>query len=228
MPVTSKLYDPDDYRRPAFAEMRRYFESWWYILAQEKVKFSYSHRNRAWEYATVITSVPFADRRVLDLGTSGSLAPIYLARRLGCEVVTFDMAWEAERRSLYGATGVADRVRVDVGNLLDELPYPDSSFDVVTCWSVIEHLRDYCVPISEMKRVCRAGGHIGVTTDFAPQRPHGVKSGSTFDRERLDALIEAIGLPFVGESDYENVDLALPHNLAVDQQYTFASIVLQN
>jgi SAM-dependent methyltransferase len=208
--------------------MRRYFDSWWYIFAHEDVKFSYSSRNRAWEYAQLITSVPFAGARVLDLGTSGSFAPIYLVRMLGCAVVTFDQLWEEERRLLYEAAGVGDEIRVDVGNMLEPLPYEDDSFDIVTCWSVIEHLRDYSLAVSEMKRVCRAGGYICLTTDFGVGTTTSPKSGVTFDRAGLDKLVAEFGLGFVGTADYDNVALDNPDNLAIKGEYTFASIVLQN
>jgi 2-polyprenyl-3-methyl-5-hydroxy-6-metoxy-1,4-benzoquinol methylase len=226
--LTSKLYDPRDYQKPAFAEMRRYFDSWWYVLALEKVKFSYSSRNRAWEYAQLITSVPFEEKQVLDLGTSGSLAPIYLVRMLGCSVVTFDLHWEEERRRLYEATGVADQIAVDVGNMHDPLPYEDDSFDIVTCWSVIEHLHDYSRAVSEMKRVCRDGGHILLTTDFGVNSATSPKSGVTFDRAGLEKLLAEFSLGFVGSADYDNVALDDPNNLAVKGEYTFASIALQN
>lgn len=39
-----------------------------------------------------------------------------------------------------------------------ELPYPDASFDLVFCFSVIEHLREYGKALSEMRRVLRPAG----------------------------------------------------------------------
>ena len=53
----------------------------------------------------------------------------------------------------------------DVANLnTDPLPYPDSSFDLVTCTEVIEHLEDYRAALREMARVLRPGGVLVVTT----------------------------------------------------------------
>ena len=53
----------------------------------------------------------------------------------------------------------------DVANLNSEpLPYPDSSFDLVTCTEVIEHLEDYRAALREMARVLRPGGVLVVTT----------------------------------------------------------------
>ena len=53
----------------------------------------------------------------------------------------------------------------DVANLNDDpLPYPDSSFDLVTCTEVIEHLEHYRSALREMARVLRPGGVLIVTT----------------------------------------------------------------
>lgn len=53
----------------------------------------------------------------------------------------------------------------DVANLnTDPLPYPDASFDLVTCTEVIEHLEDYRAALREMARVLRPGGVLVVTT----------------------------------------------------------------
>ncbi|MGO8995339.1 MAG: class I SAM-dependent methyltransferase [Polyangiaceae bacterium] len=40
-----------------------------------------------------------------------------------------------------------------------ELPFPDGRFDLVVCFSVFEHLRDYARGLSEVTRVLKPGGH---------------------------------------------------------------------
>jgi SAM-dependent methyltransferase len=56
-------------------------------------------------------------------------------------------------------------VTVDVANLNTEpLPYPDASFDLVTCTEVIEHLEHYRAALREMARVLRPGGVLIITT----------------------------------------------------------------
>lgn len=45
-----------------------------------------------------------------------------------------------------------------------DLPFPDASFDVVTCFDVIEHVEDHGRAVDEMVRVCRPGGTVFVTT----------------------------------------------------------------
>ena len=56
-------------------------------------------------------------------------------------------------------------VSVDVANLnTDALPYPDASFDLITCTEVIEHLEHYRAALREMARMLRPGGVLIVTT----------------------------------------------------------------
>ncbi len=56
-------------------------------------------------------------------------------------------------------------VRVDVANVNTEpLPYPDASFDLVTCTEVIEHLEHFRFALREIHRVLRPGGVCIVST----------------------------------------------------------------
>lgn len=41
-----------------------------------------------------------------------------------------------------------------------ELPYADAHFNMVTCFSVIEHLREYALALTEMRRVLKPGGFL--------------------------------------------------------------------
>lgn len=51
---------------------------------------------------------------------------------------------------------LVEGITVDVVNLNAEpLPYPDASFDLVTCTEVIEHLEHYRATLREMARVLR-------------------------------------------------------------------------
>lgn len=71
------------------------------------------------------------------------------ARVLGVEVYE-EQAARAQARGL----GVA-RVDLESGRL----PWQDESVDVVVCNQVLEHLKDIWLPMTEMHRVLRRGGH---------------------------------------------------------------------
>ena len=46
---------------------------------------------------------------------------------------------------------------------VEEIPYPDAHFDLVTCLDVIEHTPDDVVSLRELRRVVRPGGWLVVT-----------------------------------------------------------------
>lgn len=52
-----------------------------------------------------------------------------------------------------------------------ELPYADDSFDVVHAHQVLQHLTDPVAALREMRRVCKAGGVVGIRdADFGAMR----------------------------------------------------------
>ncbi len=51
---------------------------------------------------------------------------------------------------------------VQIGRL-EELPWEDSTFDLITCLDVIEHTPDDRVTLRELRRVCKPGGWLLVT-----------------------------------------------------------------
>lgn len=55
-----------------------------------------------------------------------------------------------------------DRGEVRIGRL-EELPWEDGYFDLITCLDVIEHTPDDRVTLGELRRVCQPGGFLLVT-----------------------------------------------------------------
>lgn len=51
---------------------------------------------------------------------------------------------------------------VEIGRL-EDLPWEDARFDLITCLDVIEHTPDDRVTLSELRRVCKPGGWLLVT-----------------------------------------------------------------
>ncbi len=92
---------------------------------------------------------------LLDVGcwdgefSSRCAAALGARRTLGVEVYEGPAA-EAEGRGLEVA-----RVDLESGRL----PWEDESVDVVLCNQVLEHLKNVWLPMSEMHRVLRRGGH---------------------------------------------------------------------
>ncbi len=46
---------------------------------------------------------------------------------------------------------------------LEHLPWPDETFDLITCLDVIEHTPDDRATLRELRRVCKSGGYLLVT-----------------------------------------------------------------
>jgi SAM-dependent methyltransferase len=67
------------------------------------------------------------------------------------------------------------RGTVDVVADISRIPLPDASYGVILCTEVLEHTADTAVAFAEMRRLCRPGGAIILTTPFAyplHEEPH--------------------------------------------------------
>ena len=97
-------------------------------------------------------------RRVLDVGCSSGYLAAPLAER-GNTIVGIELDPDAAR----GAEAYCERVLVgDVETMA--LPFPDSSFDVVLCGDLIEHLRDPEAFLVRVRPLLRPGGRLVLTT----------------------------------------------------------------
>jgi ubiquinone/menaquinone biosynthesis C-methylase UbiE len=98
-----------------------------------------------------------AAERVLDLGGGdGRLAPELAAAELTIADVSAVALERARRR--------VPRARLTHVEPDRPLPFEDSSFDLVLCADVLEHVRDVQLLLSEARRVLRPGGRLAVTT----------------------------------------------------------------
>jgi SAM-dependent methyltransferase len=98
--------------------------------------------------------------RVMDAGC-GSGRTLQELVRYG-EVTGIELNEEAAE--LARSRGIGE---VRVGRL-EELPWPDQSFDLITCLDVIEHTPDDLPAMAELHRVCRPGGWLLVTVPAYP------------------------------------------------------------
>jgi 2-polyprenyl-6-hydroxyphenyl methylase / 3-demethylubiquinone-9 3-methyltransferase len=97
-----------------------------------------------------------AGLRVLDIGCGGGfLAEEFAA--LGCQVTGVDPspATIGAARAHAAGRGLPIDYRVGTG---EELPVPDTAFDVACCCDVLEHVSDLDRVISETARVLKPGG----------------------------------------------------------------------
>jgi SAM-dependent methyltransferase len=102
-------------------------------------------------------------RDVLDVGSGvghwGQLLANVLPRDARIQGVDRDPLWVEKAIARAAAHGHADRFSYQVA-VAEKLPFPDASFDLVTCQTVLIHLPDPGAAVDEMIRVARPGGLI--------------------------------------------------------------------
>lgn len=90
--------------------------------------------------------------RILDVGCAAGFF-CEVMRERGCDVwgveISAPIAAEAQRR--------IGRDRIHIGTL-EDAPYDDGSFDLITFWDVVEHLPDPIGTLRRARRFLRPGG----------------------------------------------------------------------
>lgn len=95
-------------------------------------------------------------KAVLDLGCAGGFMAESMADR-GAVVTGIDPAADAIKAAHVHAKATGRNVRYDVG-VGEKLPYGDTTFDIVVCVDVLEHVTDLTAVITEIARVLKPGG----------------------------------------------------------------------
>ncbi len=102
-------------------------------------------------------------REVLEVGCGIGVGPALIARTHDCRVVGVDRSermieWSRQRARQEGVEG---RVELRVADVL-ALPFEADRFDAVICESVLAFVEDRARAISELVRVARPGGYVGI------------------------------------------------------------------
>ncbi len=92
-------------------------------------------------------------------------------------------AWE---QAVARAAPKADLREVD----LTDIQYPDDSFDLITCVSIIEHIPEPRSAVQEMLRVLKPDGMVLLTTDVTPEPVEFENGTKFFTVEELRRVME--------------------------------------
>ncbi|WP_216323850.1 bifunctional demethylmenaquinone methyltransferase/2-methoxy-6-polyprenyl-1,4-benzoquinol methylase UbiE [Deinococcus aestuarii] len=126
--------------------------------------------DRGWRREAAREALGLGPSRILDVATGTADFALELAARApGAEVVGSDFVPQMLEIGRAKARARGLTVRLEEGDAL-KLPYPDGSFDAVTCAFGFRNFADYSRGLTEMWRVLSPGGRL-VILEFPPPRP---------------------------------------------------------
>lgn len=162
---------------------------------------------------------PRPTEHALDVATGGGHVALALARS-GADVDACDLTPEM----LEAAEGLLAendcRAHFVVGEATD-LPYPDDTFDIVTCRIAAHHFADAQLFFNEVARVLRPGGRFGFQDQTLP--PEGTSAVLTDAFERVRDPSHHQTYNFEGwQTLIGRAGLEIVHAELVDKQHDFA------
>jgi 2-polyprenyl-3-methyl-5-hydroxy-6-metoxy-1,4-benzoquinol methylase len=110
-----------------------------------------------------------AGRRVLDAGCGTGYGAAILSDAGARHVVGVDIASAVVEAARSNETAMLTFERGDIARL----SYPDASFDLVTCFEVIEHVPDPGAVLGELARVLGPSGVLAISSPNADRYPPG-------------------------------------------------------
>lgn len=135
-------------------------------------------------------------RNILDVGSGAGQIVKHLLKYADPEarVTGFDLSHEMLRRARNRIK--SDRPRFVVADIT-KLPFPDNTFDCVTCGYVLEHIPDPTVGLGELCRVMTPGARmllLATEDSFSGAWTSRIWRCRTYNRRELRHTCEAIGL----------------------------------
>jgi ubiquinone/menaquinone biosynthesis C-methylase UbiE len=101
---------------------------------------------------------------VLDVACGPGSSPIALAKKFGCRVVGVDLSEKNldRAREKVEAEGLTDKIEFVISDA-EKLQFEDETFDAVICECALCTFPDKKTAVSEMYRVLKPGGKVGIT-----------------------------------------------------------------
>jgi SAM-dependent methyltransferase len=102
------------------------------------------------------------EKTLLDVACGAGGPALRIAANTGCSVVGFDVHEQAVRTasSLAAQRRLAERVEFRCIDATEPLPFPDVSFDAITCIDAVNHFPDRPRIIAEWARLLKVGGRL--------------------------------------------------------------------
>ncbi|MEX1103972.1 MAG: class I SAM-dependent methyltransferase [Dehalococcoidia bacterium] len=143
--------------------------------------------------------------RILDAGCRDATHLIHLVRTNGCQGVGVDpLRWHVERAvTAVAGNGLGGSICIEQG-VIERLPHPPASFDLVWCRDVLTLLPDLDTAAAEFARVLSPDGHaviyVNVATELLEPREAERINGplgnvaASMNRERIESAFARAGL----------------------------------
>jgi SAM-dependent methyltransferase len=167
------------------------------------------------------------DELVLDAGGgAGDLSRSLAGRARQFVVADLTGALRDVGRDAAEAAGAGNVLFVRAA--LEDLPFPDRSFDVVLCRFVVHHLAEPAVALAELRRVCRPGGRVViadlVALDDAVAARHNalerLRDPSHTTALTEAALVAAVGAARLDVRDTDRYEQAMPLEPWLERAHT--------
>ncbi|MFE6921015.1 bifunctional 2-polyprenyl-6-hydroxyphenol methylase/3-demethylubiquinol 3-O-methyltransferase UbiG [Nocardia sp. NPDC057663] len=153
------------------------------------------------------------DVRVLDVGCAGGYTTEFLDNR-GAKVTGIDVSAKLIDAAEKHAAESGRAIDYHVG-AAESLPFPDATFDAVTCVDVLEHVQSPAAAVREIHRVLKPGGRFFFDTInrtfrsrvmmiWVPERLLGIVPKGAHDfadfitPEEMNTYLDAAGFTAIG------------------------------
>ena len=146
--------------KPCWDATKAYFRhdgtvhTWWNPESPDSIHYHHFREQLRW----VVSQVDWSGKRVLDIGTGKGRLATAAALHDG-RVTGLDLAEEMLRDARRDAKKASSSVELTLGDA-EALPFPDKSFDVVTCLEALMHFPHPDLALREMARVTKPGGTV--------------------------------------------------------------------
>jgi SAM-dependent methyltransferase len=112
-------------------------------------------------------------KSVLDIACGSGGPVLRIAERTGCSVIGVDVHERAisTANSLAGHRNLTERAKFQVADASSALPFPDASFDAITCIDAVNHLPNRPQIIADWARLLKPGGRLLFTDPITVTGP---------------------------------------------------------
>jgi SAM-dependent methyltransferase len=155
---------------------------------------------------------------VLDLGSGGGIDVILSAKRVGPTGLVYGLDMTDEMLALARANASGARITnaIFLKGIIEEVPLPAESVDVVISNCVINLSTDKASVLAEIARVLRPGGRVGVSDVVAEDHLSGAERAErgSYVGCIAGALSKSEYIAGLEGAGFENVDVTFTHQVA--------------